>query len=60
MTRILIFCGYCVWSAYDLPSDARLFSLTPFEGSFEMLSSSLRLNKGFRLFNFSKVRLGTE
>ena len=32
----------------DLPSDARAFSLT----SFETLSSSLRLNKGFRLFNF--------
>ena len=29
----------------------RAFSLT----SFEMLSSSMRLNKGFRLFNFSKV-----
>ena len=32
----------------DLPSDARAFFLT----SFEMLSSSLQLNKGFRLFNF--------
>ena len=32
----------------DLPSDARAFPLT----SFETLSSSLRLNKGFRLFNF--------
>ena len=56
VTRILIFCGYCVWSAYDLPSDARAFSLT----SFEMLSSSMRLNKGFRLFNFSKVPPGSE
>ena len=56
MTRILIFCGYCVWSVYDLPSDARAFSLA----SFEMLSSSLRLNKGFRLFNFSKVPPGSE
>ena len=32
----------------DLPSDARAISLT----SFETLSSSLWLNKGFRLFNF--------
>ena len=56
MTCILIFCGYCVWSAYDLPSDARAFPLT----SFEMLSSSMRLNKGFRLFNFSKVPPGSE
>ena len=32
----------------DLPSDERAFSLT----SFETYSSSLRLNKGFRLFNF--------
>ena len=56
MTRILIFCGYCVWSAYDLPSDARAFSLT----SFEMLNSSMRLNEGFRLFNFSKVPPGSE
>ena len=32
----------------NLPSDARAFSLT----SFETYSSSLRLNKGFRLFNF--------
>ena len=59
MTRILIFCGYCVWSAYDLQSDARAFSLTSFE-MFEMLSSSMRLNKGFRLFNFSKVPSGSE
>ena len=53
MTRIFIFCGYCVWSAYDLPTDARAFSLT----SFEMLDSSLRLNdhEDFRLFNFCKV-----
>ena len=36
---------------HDLPSDARAFSLT----SFKMLSSSLRLNKGLRLFNSSKV-----
>ena len=42
------------WWAYDLPSDARA-SLT----SSEMLSSSLRLNKGFRLFNFSKVPPGS-
>ena len=56
MTRILIFCGYCVWSAYDLPSDARAFSLS----SSEMLSLSLRLNKGFRLFNFFKVPPGSE
>ena len=32
----------------NFPSDARAFSLT----SFETYSSSLRLNKGFRLFNF--------
>ena len=56
MTLKVIFCGYCVWSAYDLPSDARAFSLT----SFEMLSSSMQLNKGFRLFNFSKVPSGSE
>ena len=56
MTRIFIFCDYCVWSAYDLPSDARAFSLT----SFEMLNSSLRLNEDFRLSNFSKVPPGPE
>ena len=56
MTRILIFCGYFVWSAYDLPCDARAFSLT----CFEMLSSLMRLNKGFRLFNFFKVPPGSE
>ena len=56
MTRILMFCGYCVWSTYDLPSDARAFALT----SFEMLSSSMRLNKAFRLFHFSKVPPGSE
>ena len=44
MTRTSIFCGYCVWSAYDFPSDARAFPLT----SFEMLNSSLRLNEDFR------------
>ena len=33
---------------HDLPFDARAFPLT----SFEMQCSSLRLNKGFRLFNF--------
>ena len=32
----------------NLPSDARAFSLT----SFETQGSSLRLNKGLRLFNF--------
>ena len=48
MTRIFIFCVYCVWSAYDLPSDARAFSLT----SFEMLNSSLRLNEDFSDFLF--------
>ena len=56
MTRIFIFCGYCVWSAYDLPSDARAFSLI----SFELLNSLLRLNEDFRLFNFSKVPPGSE
>ena len=44
VTRIFISCRYCFWSAYDSPSAAWLFFLTP----FEMLSSSLRLNKGFR------------
>ena len=46
----LIFCGYCVWSAYDLPSDARAFSLT----SFEMLVSPkclLDLNN-YKRFSF--------
>ena len=33
----------------DLPSDARAFSLT----CFEKQNSSMRLNKGFGLFNFS-------
>ena len=56
MTRIFIFCGYCVWLAYDLPSDADAFSLT----SFEMLNSSLRLNEDFRLFSFCKVPPGSE
>ena len=56
MTRTFIFCGYCVWSAYDFPSDARAFSLT----SFEMLKSSLRLNDDFRLFDFCKVPPGSE
>ena len=37
---------------HDLPTDARAFySLA----SLEMYSSSLRLIKGYRLFNFSKV-----
>ena len=45
------FSGVIVSGQHDLPSYARAFSLT----SFEMLNSSLRLNKGFRLFNFSKV-----
>ena len=35
---------------------AKAFSLT----SFEMLSSSMRLNDGFRLFNLSKVPPGSE
>ena len=52
MTRILIFSG-----RHDLPSDARAFS---FLASLEMQSSSLRLIKGFRLFNFSKVPPGFE
>ena len=56
MTRIFIFCGYCVWSAYNFPSDARAFSLT----SFEMLNSSLRLNEDFRFSNFGKVPPGSE
>ena len=56
MTRISIFCGYCVWSAYDFPSDARAFSLT----SFEMFNSSLRLNEDFSLLNFCKVPPGSE
>ena len=55
MTRILIFCGYCVWSAY-LPSDTRVFSLT----SFEMISFSLRISKGFNLFNFLKLPPGSK
>ena len=46
MTHILIFCGYCFWTAW-LPFGARAFPLT----SFEMQCSSLPLNKGFRLFN---------
>ena len=52
VTRILIFWGYCFWSAWLMIflSDARAFSLT----SFDTWSSSLRLNKGFRLFNFLK------
>ena len=29
VTRILIFCSYCLW--HDLPSDARAFSLTSLE-----------------------------
>ena len=49
--QVLIFCGFCFWSAWLMPSHARAFSLT----SFEMLNSSLQLNKGFRLFNFSKI-----
>ena len=53
MTLKVIFCGYCVWSAYDLPSDARAFSLT----SFEMLRSSMRLNQGFRLLISPKCLL---
>ena len=52
MTRILIFSG-----RHDLPSDARAFS---FLASLEMQSSSLRLIKSFRLFNFSKVPPGFE
>ena len=47
MTPILIFCSYCLW--HDLPFDARALSLT----SFEKYSSSMRLNEGFGLFNFS-------
>ena len=47
VTCILITCVYCFWSAS--------FSLT----SFEMLNSSLRADKGFRLFNFSKVQYST-
>ena len=45
------FSAVIVSGQHDLPSYARAFSLT----SFEMFNSSLWLNKGFRLFNFSKV-----
>ena len=45
------FSAVIVSGRHDLPSYARAFSLT----YFEMLNSSLRLNKGFRLFIFSKV-----
>ena len=56
MTRILIFRGHCFWSAWFALWCKRIFSLT----CFEMLSSSLQLNKDFRLLNFSKVPPGSE
>ena len=55
----MIFAAYFILTGNDthinflqllfLPSDARAFSFT----SFEKQSSSIRLNKGFGLFNFS-------
>ena len=45
------FSAVFVSGRHDLPSYARAFSLT----SYEMLNSSLWINKGFRLFNFSKI-----
>ena len=48
--RAYWFSAVIVSSGHDLPSDARAFSFT----FFEMQSSSLRLNKGFRLSDFLK------
>ena len=50
MTRIFLkLSAVIVYGRHDLPSDERAFSLS----SFEKLSFSMRLNKGFGLFSFS-------